>query len=196
YFGKSLRELEVHEVAYLAALPKAPNNYHPFRHTERAIERRNWVISRMQENGYVTEAQAVEARAKPLEVDVRQVGAQLFAAESFAEEVRREVAELFGEKKLYEGGLSVRTTLDPRLQVLARQALARGLVRFDRERGYRGPVTRVSTDGDWGIPLSKIDSPSDLEPWRLAVVLAVSDTEAKVGLRPREVNGQLETARE
>src|ERR1700704_3469353 len=123
YFDKSVHELSIAEAAYLAALPKAPNNYHPFRFRDRAIERRNWVIDRMVETGAVTAAQAEAAKKEPLNVTPRPTGAHIFAAEYFAEEVRREIYEKYGEKKLYEGGLSVRTTLDPKMQLMAKKAL-------------------------------------------------------------------------
>ena len=186
YFGKSLDELSLEEMAYLAALPKGPNNYHPFRQKERAIERRNWVLGQMYENGYITEEEMTAARAKPLVVNPRPFGAQLFAAESFAEEVRRELVDMYGKDKLVKGGLSVRTTLDPKLQIYARQSLARGLIAFDRERGYRGPVNKVELTGtDWGPLLSDIHAPSDVAPWRLAVVLEVNDEAATIGLQPQ-----------
>ena len=155
YFGKSLNELSLDEMAYLAALPKGPNNYHPFKHKDRAIERRNWVLLQMLENDYITQAEFDEATNKPLVVNPRPFGAQLFAAESFAEEVRRELAQMYGKDTLGKGGLSVRTTLDPKLQIYARQALARGLISFDRKRGYRGPVNKVEIQGDWGLLLDK-----------------------------------------
>lgn len=185
YFGKSLRELSLSEIAYLAALPKAPNNYHPFRRTKRAIERRNWVILRMLENGYIKQDVADQAMSKPLEVNPRPFGAQLFAADYFAEEVRKEVYEKYGEKKLYEGGLSVRTTLDPKIQVLARKALVDGLVRFDRSKGWRGPVKTLTPSGEWGKALGAIEVPADIEPWQLAVVLEIDDKKARLGLRPK-----------
>ncbi|HVR58563.1 MAG TPA: transglycosylase domain-containing protein, partial [Pseudolabrys sp.] len=121
YFDKAVNELSVPEAAYLASLPKAPNNYHPFRQRERAIERRNWVIDRMAESGFVKSADAEKAKRSPLGVTSKATSAHVFAAEYFAEEVRRELYERYGEKKLYEGGLSVRTSLDPKLQVLARK---------------------------------------------------------------------------
>ena len=186
YFGKSLDQLQLEEVAYLAALPKAPNNYHPFRQKERAIERRNWVLEQMLGNGYISEAKMNAAQAKPLEVNPRPFGAQLFAAESFAEEVRRELIAMYGKDKLEKGGLSVRTTLDPKLQLYARQALARGLIAFDRKRGFRGPIGAVDTaSGDWGPLLKNKKVPADVAPWRLAVVLEVNETEAAIGLQPR-----------
>ena len=187
YFGKSLDSLSLEEMAYLAALPKGPNNYHPFRQKERAIERRNWVLLQMHENGYITEEQMKAAQAKPLVVTPRPFGAQLFAAESFAEEVRRELIELYGKDKLEKGGLSVRTTLDPKLQLYARQSLARGLIAFDRKRGFRGPVAvgELGAVPDWALLMKDKRVPDDMAPWRLAVVLDVSDDAATIGLQPR-----------
>ncbi len=186
YFGKSLDQLSLEEMAYLAALPKGPNNYHPFRQKARAIERRNWVLLQMQENGYITEEQMKAAQDKPLEVTLRPFGAQLFAAESFAEEVRRELIGLYGKDKMEKGGLSVRTTLDPKLQLYARQSLARGLIAFDRKRGYRGPlgVGELGAVPDWALLMKDKKVPDDMAPWRIAVVLDVSDSEATVGLQP------------
>src|ERR1700741_2501570 len=129
YFDKSVHELSVAEAAYLAALPKAPNNYHPFRQRERALERRNYVLDRMAEDHYITAQEAEKAKKEPLKITPRPPGAHIFAAEYFAEEVRRYIYDNFTEKKLYEGGLSVRTTLDPKLQVLARRTLMEGLVK-------------------------------------------------------------------
>src|SRR5690606_23077608 len=141
YFDKSVNELTVAEAAYLAALPKGPSNYHPFRHTERALERRNWVIDQMVANGYVSPEEGDKAKASPLGVTPRRNGNYLFAGEYFTEEVRREIISRYGENALYEGGLSVRTTLDPKLQLIARTAMQHGLVKYDTLRGYRGPVT-------------------------------------------------------
>ena len=185
YFNKSVNELTLPEAAYLAALPKAPSNYHPYRNTERAMARRNWVIDRMVENGYVKQADADSAKAQPLGVNPRIGGAHLFASDYFAEEVRRQIIARYGEDALYEGGLSVRTTLDPELQVKARRALHRGLMRYDVKQGYRGPVTNISVSGDWGIALSEVDPLRDLPEWRLAVVLDSDDEKATVGLRPK-----------
>jgi penicillin-binding protein 1A len=197
YFGKSLDQLSLEEMAYLAALPKGPTNYHPFKQKERATERRNWVLGQMLENGYITEAEMKAAQAKPLEVNPRPFGAQLFAAESFAEEVRRELIELYGKDKLETGGLSVRTTLDPKLQIYARQSLARGLIAFDRKRGWRGPVDHVNVEGDWAPLIAARKVPEDVAPWRLGVVLEQTDTEAVVGLQAKAMpDGSLAPERE
>ncbi|MGF7160431.1 penicillin-binding protein 1A [Rhodoligotrophos appendicifer] len=189
YFGKSLNDLSLAEVAYLAALPKAPNNYHPIRAKERATERRNWVLGQMAENGFVTREEAEAAMKVPLTITPREVGAELVSAEYFTEDVRREVLELYGEKKLYDGGLSIRTTLQPKLQIFARQALARGLLKYDRARGFRGPLQTIDISGDWGKTLSGITMPADLAPWQLAVVLETTNAEARIGLTPKRVVG-------
>src|SRR5271155_2273845 len=128
YFDKSVHELSIAQAAYLAALPKGPNNYNPFRRKEEAIARRNYVIDRMAEDGYIPADAAEQAKKQPLEITVRPTGAHIFAAEYFTEEVRRYIFDNYGEKKLYEGGLSVRTTLDPKIQAEARQAMINGLV--------------------------------------------------------------------
>ncbi len=197
YFGKSLTQLDIAQVAYLAALPKGPSNYHPYKYTKKAITRRNWVIGRMLTNGYITQAEHDEAIKKPLEVTVRPFGAQLFAAETFAEEVRREAVKIYGKDKLYSGGLSIRTTLDPKNQIFARQALTSGLIKFDREHGWRGAAKNIEISGDWGAVLNKTKVPSDVTPWRLGVVLEVTDSAATVGLRPKkQANGKIEAKRE
>ncbi|MFN0263335.1 penicillin-binding protein 1A [Tepidamorphus sp. 3E244] len=184
YYGKSVHELTIDEAAYFAALPKGPNNYHPFRHTERAIERRNWVIDNMVDNGYVNYGEGEEAKKRDLNVTPRASGAQIVASAYFAEEVRREILERYGSDKLYEGGLSVRTTVDPKLQYEARTALVAGLRSYDRRRGYRGPVATVDLTKDWGAAVADIDALDDIEPWRMAVVINISDDEATIGLRP------------
>src|SRR5207302_1088069 len=184
YFDKSVHELSLAEAAYLAALPKAPNNYHPFRQRERAIERRNYVLDRMSEDRYITPQEDEKAKKEPLNVTPRPAGAHIFAAEYFAEEVRREIYERYGEKKLYEGGLSVRATLDPKMQVMARKALADGLVRFDEAQGWRGPVTKIDISGDWGGTLVDVKTLADIGSWRLAVVLEIADQSARIGILP------------
>jgi penicillin-binding protein 1A len=190
YFDKAVNEITIPEAAYLASLPKAPNNYHPFRQRERALERRNWVIDRMAEAGFVKTADAEKAKRTALGVTTKVTGAHIFNAEYFTEEVRRELYERYGEKKLYEGGLSVRTSLDTKYQVLARKVLTDGLVRFDEAQGWRGPVTKIDIGGDWGVKLAEVKALSDVAPWRLAVVLEVSDQSARIGLQPgREPGG-------
>ncbi len=200
YFGKSLNDLELEEIAYLAALPKGPNNYNPFdpKKAKRAKERRDWVLDQMAANDYVTDEEAEVAKAKPFKVSPRSFRSQLFAAEGFGEEVRRQLLKTYGKDRLSKSGFSVRTTLDPKLQIYARQSLAKGLIEFDRKRGYRGPIKQVVLDGtDWAEKLADVRQPADVAPWRTAVVLEVADQLATIGLQPplRE-DGELDTARE
>ena len=197
YFDKGVNELTVAEAAYLAALPKAPNNYHPFRQAERAVERRNWVIDQMAQDGFVSAADADKAKHSPLGVTQKPTSTHIFAAEYFAEEVRRELYDRYGEKKLYEGGLSVRTTLDTKLQVMARKALVDGLVSYDQAHGFRGPVTTIDVRTDWGPKLADVKALGDIAPWRLAVVLEVGDKAARIGLQPgREPGGYISKERD
>jgi penicillin-binding protein 1A len=192
YFDKSVNELTVADVAYLAALPKGPSNYHPFRHTQRAIERRNWVIDQMVDNGYVAREEGDKAKAEPLNVKPRRNGTYLFAGEYFTEEVRREIIARYGQNALYEGGLSVRTTLDPELQLVARKAMQSGLLKYDMLRGYRGPVTSIDVSGDWGVPLGAVKGLDDVPEWTLAVVLDSSDAGLRIGVQPaKQASGEL-----
>jgi len=198
YWDKALNELTLADCAYLATLPKAPSNYDPFKYPDRAVARRNWVIDRVVENGFATKDEGEAAKAQPLGVTKRSTGPKIFASEYFAEEVRREILDRFGEDKLYGGGLSVRTTLDPRLQRLARTALVNGFVAYDhRHSGWRGPVKQIDIKGDWGKTLGSMPVWTDIDPWRLAVVLEVTKDQAKIGLRPgRTPTGVLVKERE
>jgi penicillin-binding protein 1A len=197
YFGRSVNELTLAQAAYLAALPKAPNNYNPFSQHEAAVTRRNWVIDRMVENGYVDRKAGDTAKAEPLTVTLRTVSPDTLSAGFFAEEVRRELADRYGYKKLYESGLSVRTTLDRKLQRIARKALTDGLVRFDEAHGWRGAVKKIPPTSDWGQILGEEKSYNDIKPWRLAVVLNVNANSAEIGLQPpREPSGALSKQRE
>ncbi|MBS27600.1 MAG: penicillin-binding protein [Alphaproteobacteria bacterium] len=181
YFGKSLDQLTVDEAAFLAALPKAPNNYHPVRRADAATARRNYVLGRMADDGVISADQAASYRRNPIEV-VQDDGPALIEAPYFAEEVRRELVERFGDGALYEGGLSARTTLDPRLQRIAQQTLRDGLVAYDRRHGWRGPVTRLADPGGWQTTLPELDVPPGAGDWHLAAVVAVEDAAATIGL--------------
>jgi penicillin-binding protein 1A len=197
YFNKSVNELTVAEAAYLGALPKGPNNYNPYTERERATDRRNWVIDRMVENGYVSAADGAKAKAEPLGVTQRVVSPNTYVAGFFTEEVRRELLDRYGEKKLYEGGLSVRATLDPQVQVMARHALADGLVRYDEARGFHGPLKHIEIGQDWGPPLAAIPALGDVAPWRLAVVLGGDEKSLQIGLQPQKLpTGDVEAKRE
>ncbi|WP_375609470.1 MULTISPECIES: penicillin-binding protein 1A [unclassified Bartonella] len=197
YFNKSVNDLTLEQCAYLAALPKGPANYDPFKNTQRAIERRNWVIDRMIANGYVTREQGEKAKAKPLGATIRGSDSYVFAADYFTEEVRRRLIHRYGAKTLYEGGLSIRTTLDPHLQLIARRALHNGLIRFDHAQGWRGAYAHIDEKGDWGTELANITGLSDVPEWRLAVVLSTNPNKVEIGLQPQhEASGILSQKRE
>ena len=183
YFNKSLDELSLAETAYLAALPKAPNNYHPVRKLEAAISRRNWVIERMLDDGRIAAEAAAAAQQDALEIRQRE-STDVIRADYFAEEVRRELVKLYGSDKLYGGGLSVRTSLDPKLQTFADRALRGGLMAYDRRHGWRGPVTNLDLTGeaDWQARLSAVEPVPGTAPWQLAVVLGLEKTRAAIGL--------------
>ncbi|KQT83427.1 penicillin-binding protein 1A [Aurantimonas sp. Leaf443] len=197
YFDKAVNELTIDEAAYLAALPKAPENYNPFRSKDAAVARRNWVIDQMVSNRFVSAEDGAAAKERPLAINPRASGLYLAASQYFTEDVRREIIQRYGVKALYEGGLSVRTTLDPKLQSEALAALRRGLVDFDQARGYRGPVKTIDIGSDWGKPLGEVPALADVPEWRLAVVLGVETGGASIGLQPaRTVSGALGSDRE
>lgn len=170
YFNKSLDELELSEVAYLAALPKAPNNYHPIRKHAEAIDRRNWVISQMEKNNVIAKKEARTATAAAL--IIRQRGRETFVdAAYFGEVVRRWLSRRYGEKNLYSGGLSVRTTLKPEFQRYANEALQNGLQAYDKRHGWRGTLGNIGTEElDWARLIKDFDPLIGNELWKLAIV--------------------------
>jgi penicillin-binding protein 1A len=181
YFNKSLDALTIAETAYLAALPKAPNNYHPVRYREAAIARRNWVIDRMLEEAFIEPGDAARSKAEPLITE--QLDPIEFAnADYFTEAVRRRLIALYGEDKLYEGGLSVRTTVDPKLQAAAEKALRDTMIEYDRRHGWRGALTQIDASAGWGPRLAAVAKTRGQGDWPHAVVLAVDDRAAYVGL--------------
>ena len=185
YFGKSLDELDVAEVAFLAALPKGPANYDPRRYHAAAVTRRNWVIDQMNDNGYISDAQAAAAKAEPLVTQTRPLGSQAADVAYYVEEVRRLLINKYHYNGLYDSGLQVRASLDTRLQNFAVSALRAGLVRYDRRHGWRGARLHADVKGDWKIALAKLaadpDNQSGIETWRLAAVLGYSGRNATIG---------------
>ena len=181
YFNKALDELSIAEAAYLAALPKAPNNYHPVRKHDAAVTRRNWVIERMLKDGYITKGQAELAKVEPLQTAERDESG-IVTAPHFAEEVRRILSARYGEESLYQGGMVVRSTLDPVLQEIAATSLRSGLKEYDRRHGWRGPVKNFGGLDEWKDRLLKLPAPEGTLPdWRMAVVLEAGTASAKLG---------------
>lgn len=180
YFNKSLDELTLDEAAFLAALPKGPNNYNPKTKYDAAIARRNWVIDRMVIDGYVTKEEAEEAKKKPLEV-VEHKNGFLKDTEYYSEEVRRTISNNFGDEALYQGGLIVRTTVDPRLQSIATKAVRKGLIDYDKRHGWRGATANIEIDDNYKENLQNTKLEPGAEPsWQKAVVLNVSKDKAEI----------------
>ncbi len=177
YFGKSLDELDIAEVAFLAALPKAPSNYDPVRNPRGATERRNWVIGQMADNGYISDADAKAAIAEPLITQTRPLGSQAQDVDYYVEEVRRLLYAKYGQHALYDGGLQVRASLDTRLQNYAVSALRAGLVRYDRRHGWRGATANIGA-ADWKTALSSAPNQSGIETWRVAAVIGFNDNKS------------------
>ncbi|MBL4854552.1 MAG: penicillin-binding protein 1A [Robiginitomaculum sp.] len=190
YFNKPLDKLTLGEMAYLAGLVKGPANYQLGTNKERAINRRNYVLNRMAEDGYITAEQKIEAKREDLAVAERLRGDEYLAAEYFVAEVRKQINGLYGEEQLNEGGLSIRTTLDTKMQLMARKALRRGLEMYDRRHGYRGALTKLDDGLNWQEFLAEFKPPKDIAPWQVAVVLKAEGDVAEVGFA-EGANGSL-----
>ena len=189
YFGKSLSDLDLAEMAYLAALPKGPDNYQPVTHKAAALIRRNWILGQMVELGWVSRAEGQAAMKEDLKVQTAPSRAHYRDADYFVEEVRQEALGSLGQK-LNEGGYYMRTTLDPRLQSMARESLMKGLETYDRGKGWRGAWGHVETLDNWEQAAKAISQPSERRAWRPAVIEEIAGASARVqvdGDRPGEL---------
>ncbi len=184
YFNKPLSDLTVAEAAFLAALPKAPSQYAAAGGKAAVFARRNWVIQRMLEDGRLALAEAVAAQAEPLGIIPPASGEIDPAAAYFTEEVRRQLIERYGADGVYQNGLSVRTTLNRRMQRLATKTLRTGLIAYDRRHGWRGPLTHIEPAGSsWMSELARFERPAGALPdWRIAMVLSADEQGAAIGL--------------
>jgi penicillin-binding protein 1A len=192
YFNKPLRDLAPHEAAFLASLPKAPSDYHPVRRADRLLARRNFVLREMFENGYLTEAVYKAEAALPLRSvqagDFETFRAALPPRDYFTDEIRRQLSVDFGEDEFFSGGMTVRATIDPDMQVDAARALRRALETYDREGGvWRGTGRKLPPEemAEWWTALEKVEVPRDIDlngQWYPAVVLELSGNEARLGI--------------
>ena len=182
YFDKSVDQLTLPESAYLAILPKAPSGYDPDRQTARATARRNYVLNEMLANGYITQPQHDAAVAAPLGTVNKRTASFESVPGYFMEEVRRQLIEKFGQNadggrnpySVYSGGLWIRTSFDPNQQALAQKALRNGLLRYDKGRGWTGPIGHVEIGSNWLNALLSSNIATDYEDWRAAVVVDAS----------------------
>ncbi len=183
YFDKSMDELTLAQMAFLAALPKAPNNYHPIRKHDQAVARRNWVLTRMAEDGYITHEEALTAQQEPLEMVEKEKNA-LKIPGYYAEEVRRFVSAKYGDDAMYNGGLFIRTSLDPVLQEAGVKALQDGLLAYDKRHGWRGALDNIALSDGWQEEFAKRKVPAHVpDAWQLAVVTDVKADKAHIYLQ-------------
>ena len=207
YFNKTLDELELHEAALLASLPQAPSEYHPVRAHDRVLARRNWVLGQMAENGYITRLEAEAARAEPLLTvqsgDIAGFRQSLPNRDYFTDEIRRQLSSSFGESEFFTGGLSIRATVHPELQVSAAHALQRALEQYDRSLGrWRGTGERVGEDDladedAWRSALARVRVARDVtldNRWHPAVVLSVENGRATLGIEGVDEPGTVENS--
>ncbi|OYX92497.1 MAG: penicillin-binding protein, partial [Novosphingobium sp. 35-62-5] len=188
YFDKDVGELQLHEAAFLAILPKAPERYGRAKYESMAIERRNWVLDQMVSNGWATPQAAAAAQAMPLGLKPRRAENYTADAGYFLEEVRRQLISKFGEKaengpnSVYAGGLWVRTSLDTQLQTAAQNSLRTALLRYSGGRGWHGPIARVDVSGDrWQTELITSNISVNYQNWRVGVLLSRSGSSGKIG---------------
>lgn len=188
YFNKSLDELTTEEAAFLAALPKAPAYYDPDKKYDAALERRAYVIERMREDGFITDDEAKAANATRIITQTRELE-DVAPADFFAEEVRRKLREMYGYDVLYEGGLFVKTTLNPKMQEFADRALRHALFQYDRRHGYRGPIANIREETSaWEPALARVKKELHItlfDKQALAVVLGVNSGKAEIGVLDR-----------
>ena len=195
YFNKSLSELSPAEAAFLAVHPKAPYSYHPVKNREAALARRDFILREMFENGYIDQAAYQEALNDPLRT-VQNGDFPAFSSERpprdyFTDEIRRQLSQNFGEEEFFSGGLSIRATIDPDMQVEAAHALQRALEQYDRGIGrWRGTGKTIApeelaTEDQWRAALSNTIVARDVtleNKWYPAVVLGIADGEMRIGI--------------
>jgi penicillin-binding protein 1A len=180
YFNKSLPELNLSEAAVLASLAKAPSAVNPYTNPEKLLARRNYVLNRMVEDKYITREQADEAIAMPLTTTKRLRGPEYAAATYFVQELRRDLIKTYGEETLEQGGLSIRSTIDTRMQLAAQEALQIGLIAYDRRHGYRGPVTNLPIGDGMLEALNAVELPGGYGTWEAGLVTSINDKGAQL----------------
>ncbi|UWR41893.1 PBP1A family penicillin-binding protein [Phaeobacter inhibens] len=195
YFNKTLSELTPHEAATLASMPKAPSDYHPVRQKQRLLNRRNYVLREMRENGYISDAVYKVEVDQPLRSvqngDFDSFRTALPPRDYFTDEIRRQLSEDFGEGEFFTGGFTVRATIDEEMQTEAASALRGGLEKYDRSRGnWRGTgvtldAEALTSEESWRAALSNASVPRDIDlggKWHPAVALEVGDQSLRVGI--------------
>ncbi|MBK6466888.1 MAG: PBP1A family penicillin-binding protein [Rhodobacter sp.] len=193
YFNKTLDQLTPGEAAYLAALPKSPGKgLRPVQEYDRAVERRNYVLREMWQNGHIDQATYESEKALPLKTvlngDYPSYREALPDRSYFTEEIARQLSKNFGEDEFYNGGLTIRATIDPELQRAAERSLRIALEKYDRGIGvWRGtgqtiPADQLAGEEAWREALAAVDVPRDIAGWHAAVVLELGESSARIGI--------------
>ena len=180
YFDKSIKNLNYSEAALLAALPKAPSKYNPYRYPEVAKFRRNLVLQNLVDNGFIAKNNLKSLKEEKLNLKKRKIEI-VNEANSYTEEVRRTVKNIYGFEKLYSQGLSISTPLNINYQIQALKSLRKGIEDYDRRRGWRGPVTNKIKNINWKKNISKYKLDPSLS-WKIAEVISNNDQEIKFRL--------------
>ncbi len=174
YFDKSVKNLNYSEAALLAALPKAPSKYDPFKFPEVAKFRRNLVIENLEDNKYITKEELKDLKNSEIKLKRRKIEI-LNEANSYTEEVRRSIKEKYGFKKLYSEGLSIRTPLDVNYQIQAILSLRNGIEAYDKRHGWRGPITNKLKNKNWKNKVEKLKIDPTLN-WKMSEILQINDS--------------------
>ncbi len=177
YFNKSIKELEYSEVALLAALPKAPSKYNPYRYPELAKFRRNLVLKNLEENKFISKKELKNFEESKLKLKRRKIEI-VNEANSYTEEVRRTVKNIYGFEKLYSQGLSISTPLKINYQIQALKSLRKGIENYDRRRGWRGPITNKVKNKNWQSKVSQYKIDPTLN-WNLAEITSTENNEIR-----------------
>jgi len=184
YFNKAVNELNYEEAALLAALPKAPSKYNPYKSMKRAKIRRDLVLKNLYQNSYIDEKQYEILKKKSIKTKKRKIKL-LEEANFYTEEVRRIISNNYGYDNLYKGGLSIRTPLNSKYQIEALKALRKGLEEYDRRHGWRGPLKNLPRD-DWNKYIEEFIPDKSLN-WKLAKVIGVDKLSLKIELEDKEI---------
>ena len=185
YFNKSLHELSIEEMALLAALPKAPSTYNPFANPNKALKRRNWVLFRLFSEGFIDIEQYENAINSGLNLKKKK---KIFSkkASFFKEEIRREIIEKYDEKKLYDQGLSIVSSLDTKLQIIAEKSFQDGIRKFDKRKGWRGAFKSIENINEWNSELIKIKKPHGIYNSKLAVIINIGEKQIEIGFKNKK----------
>ncbi len=184
YFGKKLTEINIQEAALLASLPKAPSALNPYKNYNRALERRNWAIQRMEEEGFITFNERVAAINSDIKLSYSPIRNNQFE-NFYTSAVRSELIELFGENELYSNAFIVNTNINLNLQNAAQQALRAGLKKFDKKQGYRGAFAITDLNNNYINDLKSIYENSYHDSYILGVVVKVNNENINVVLQDK-----------